>query len=216
MLKSQASLVLPVEFFPKGVAWATGYAGDPHLPLHPEEAACQANMGLGRRTEFALGRSLARAVLAQLNIQHFPLLIDPGSGAAIWPQGVVGAITHSKGFALVAAAPSSLMKGLGVDLELLGRLRSILWSRILTPRDLAWLKTQPVAQQSNLATLIFSAKEAFYKYQYPFTGRWLGLLDVSMRVDLKAATLHPFSDHYDLGNPIGRFHMSAERVLTVF
>ncbi len=216
MLTSQPPLVLPAGFFPKGVVWATGYTGDPHLPLYPEEAAHQAQMGLGRRTEFALGRSLARAVLAQLSIQHFPLLIDTASGSAIWPQGVVGAITHSKGFALVAAAPVSLMNGLGVDMELLGRLRSILWSRILTPVDLAWLKTQPVPQQADLATLIFSAKEAFYKYQYPLTGRWLGLLDVSMRVNLKAATLHPFSDHYDLGNPIGRFHMTAERVLTVF
>jgi 4'-phosphopantetheinyl transferase EntD len=43
---------------------------------------------------------------------------------------------------------------------------------------LAWIDSLPAATPAAAVTLIFSAKEAFYKCQYPLTGEPLGFHDV--------------------------------------
>jgi 4'-phosphopantetheinyl transferase EntD len=43
------------------------------------------------------------------------------------------------------------------------------------------------------ATLIFSAKEAFYKCQYTLSSEWLGFADISISISVESGgfTVHP-------------------------
>jgi len=84
----------------------------------------------------------------------------------------------------------------------------------------AWLLSLPKPQQQESAALIFSAKECFYKLQYPLTKQWLGFQDAAIRVNLdkksfkvtllkKASPLFPKS--FTLS---GRFLFHGERIFT--
>jgi 4'-phosphopantetheinyl transferase EntD len=48
------------------------------------------------------------------------------------------------------------------------------------PDEIAWLEALPEPDQAKGGVLIFAAKEAFYKCQYPLTREWLGFHDVVM------------------------------------
>lgn len=143
---------------PRGVAVA---AADPGL-LHPLLAG-EALPGAipARLREFSAGRYAARAAMATLGARIAP--IPPGDDRApIWPEGLVGTITHSATACLAAVAPQSLTAGLGLDLEEDAPLDATLWSEICRPEELAALGDTPGAQ----ARLIFAIKEAAYKAQY--------------------------------------------------
>ena len=59
-------------------------------------------------------------------------------------------------------------------------MRPPLWRRIATPSELAWLRAQ-ADQGERWATLLFSAKEAFYKAQYPSSSTFLGFQAAAFR-----------------------------------
>jgi len=52
---------------------------------------------------------------------------------------------------------------LGLDIEVAAAVAPDLWSRVATPRELAWLEAQAPSERRRLATVLFSAKECFYK-----------------------------------------------------
>ncbi len=67
-----------------------------------------------RRREFAGGRDCARRALAALGIA--PLAILSGErGEPLWPEGVVGAITHCAGYRGSAVARAGEVAALGID-----------------------------------------------------------------------------------------------------
>jgi 4'-phosphopantetheinyl transferase EntD len=71
-------------------------------------------------------------------------------------------------------ARRSTCAGIGFDAEAWGRVRPALWRRIATRPELAWLRAHPQDAGERWATLLFSAKEAFYKAQFPVSGSSLG------------------------------------------
>jgi 4'-phosphopantetheinyl transferase EntD len=76
----------------------------------------------------------------------------------------------------VAARKESL-SAIGIDSEIAGGVKAELWRHICTPSETAWLRSLPHAEQPAAATLIFSAKEAFYKCQYPLMREKLNFHD---------------------------------------
>ena len=68
--------------------------------------------------------------------------------------------------------------GLGLDTESSSAVGSELWSQICTERELEQLQGLPAQWRVRAASLIFSAKEAFYKCQYPITAEWLEFADI--------------------------------------
>ncbi len=54
---------------------------------------------------------------------------------------------------------------------------SEIWPRICVPEELAWIGSLPEAERRAAVTLIFSAKEAFYKCQYSLVADRLGFQD---------------------------------------
>ncbi|HEY0265490.1 MAG TPA: 4'-phosphopantetheinyl transferase superfamily protein [Rhizomicrobium sp.] len=131
-------------------------------PLDPAEAVHVAKAGESRRRDFALGRACARAALAGLG--HGDAVISIGAGGApVWPPGIVGSITHTRGYAAALAADEGLFRALGLDAERIGGVAENLFPRLFTPQERAGLAALDGAARAETATLFFSAKEAFFK-----------------------------------------------------
>jgi 4'-phosphopantetheinyl transferase EntD len=136
--------------------WDEGQA----VPFHPHEHVHVAKSAEKRRREFTLGRACARSALAGLG--HGDVVIAKGDdGAPVWPAGIVGSITHTKGYAAALAGESRRFAGVGIDAERKGGVTPELWPRLFTLAEQEILRAQ--LDPSLAATLFFSAKEASYK-----------------------------------------------------
>jgi len=162
---------------PDCVAVREGAVADNADPLRPAEAARVARAADSRRAEFAAGRSLARQALAALGGPD--CAVPSGQdGAPVWPAGYVGSITHSRGQVAAAVVLRADLRALGIDLEAGVRFQPGMERLVLLPDEIAALPAD--AGRALAATVRFCAKEAFYKMQYPLTGRRLGFLDAKV------------------------------------
>lgn len=207
---------------PPGVATAELDApGNPALLLAAERATLGA-AAPGRAREFAAGRLCARAAAARLGASQGPI----GARAdrrALWPPLLTGSITHSGNFSAAAVGDRRRFQAIGIDAERLGDLSRELWGHVLTSAELLRVELLPGPRQLNLATLVFSAKEAFYKCQYEVTQQWLEFADVTVEVVGPVAGGGRFTVKPDgragrcgLGvvPPIGRYMFARGLVLT--
>jgi 4'-phosphopantetheinyl transferase EntD len=150
--------------------------------LHPAEAHFVAMAVASRRREFALGRECARAALADLGFRDAVVPAEPDRSPR-WPRGVVGSISHSGDYVAAIAASQAVFRGIGIDLERLGRISDELWTHLFDDGERGHLFSAATEERQRLATTIFSAKESFYKAQYAWRGRWLDFKDVHVEVD---------------------------------
>ena len=155
--------------------------GDP-TQLLPSERDGKDRWAEKRIREFAAGRQCARLALQRLGYPPAPLL-SLADRRADWPVGVTGSITHCAGLACAVVAPVGLVRSLGVDVEVVDAVDEHLWPRVLNAAERAWLDTCPADERRLWATAIFSAKEAFYKCQYPVTAQWLEFEDVQVALE---------------------------------
>jgi enterobactin synthetase component D len=124
---------------------------------------------LKRQVEFLAGRVCAQQAIARLTGRKqaiIPLQSDRSPG---WPAGVVGAITHTAGYAAALVAPSTRYHGIGIDCEcVLSPDKLSLHEYICIPNELEDLLARySTWSPEKLLTLIFSAKESLYKCLYP-------------------------------------------------
>jgi 4'-phosphopantetheinyl transferase EntD len=145
--------------------------------LHPAEAEHVRGAVPKRRAEFAAGRWCARHALAELGIVDFTLLPNADRSPR-WPPGVVGSITHTDGYCAAVVADARRFRAIGVDAEIVGRVTGETWPQLFTEPEDAQLAAAPPAERARVATIMFSAKEAFYKCQYVLTEAWVGFHDV--------------------------------------
>jgi 4'-phosphopantetheinyl transferase EntD len=85
----------------------------------------------------------------------------------------VGSISHAWGYCAAVVARRATCAGLGLDVEEWGRVGAALWRQIATPPEIAWLRAQ-AEEAARWATILFSAKEAFYKAQFAVSRCFLG------------------------------------------
>jgi 4'-phosphopantetheinyl transferase EntD len=149
--------------------------------LLPEEVAATENWAPHRRTEFALGRDCARVALRKLGHANAPILFD-GDGAPKWPAGIVGSISHKRQNGIAVVGSSSLFAGVGVDLELdsADTAEADVMNRVCPSRDERKSAEAARGRVRSLAALCLSAKEAFFKLQFPITGAWLDWEDIEI------------------------------------
>ena len=147
--------------------------------MHPiEEQALGPHAVEGRRAMFALGRAAAREALGALGAVDAVAIPRGSSGEPVWPEGIVGSISHSREVAVAVVARRGDYVGLGVDIEDLGRGPSPRVARLVCrPSEMEWV--DPEAGTQRLA-LLFSAKEAVFKALYPIEGVWLGFADAEL------------------------------------
>ena len=161
------------QLLPKSVGVATS---DPRIQsggVLPAEAVAMAAMTPKRRREFTAGRLAARGAMAEVGHFGHPVPMD-ADRAPIWPQGLVGSISHTTSSAIALAADNSNFRSLAVDLEPDAPLDPALFEEILTEHEIRFLQTCRTEMRGRLARLFFSAKECAYKCQYPLTRALFG------------------------------------------
>ncbi|MBL8201895.1 MAG: 4'-phosphopantetheinyl transferase superfamily protein [Chromatiales bacterium] len=165
---------------PAGVIASAGAIADAVALLKPAELAPTARMSARRLQEYSAGRGHARKALERLGLRSPAIAVGPDR-APLWPAGFVGSISHAGDLVLAVAAPSSLIRGIGIDLEPALPLDADLVHRVCRPGELAALA--PAVASSQRGKLIFSAKESVYKCIAPLTGVFLEFEDVELLFD---------------------------------
>lgn len=126
-----------------------------------------------RQAEYFHGRLCARAALSGLcreTAVTTGMMREP-----VWPAGIVGSITHGPALAAAVALPSSRCRGIGIDIEEFAapEIRDALRSTVVSAREYALL--EELAHKIDigiLLTLVFSAKESFFKATSATVGRY--------------------------------------------
>ena len=154
--------------------------GDPNA-LYPDEARHLQKAVRKRLEEFAAGRLCARLLMREFGIDHFAIEVG-ADRQPLWPEILVGSITHTSGFCATVVAPKKSLRSVGIDTEISGSVKTELWRGICTVSETTWLRSLPESEQPFAATLIFSAKEAFYKCQFAVTHERLRFHDVSVEL----------------------------------
>ena len=168
--------------FPTGVAVAEMREPGDVSQLLPGEADTLTRAVPKRIGEFVAGRLSARRALAEFGIRNFALRVSQDRTPE-WPASVVGSISHTAGMYLAAVAAKSQVAALGIDCEVVGHVSAEIWPTICGATEYKWLDSLPARERPAAVTLIFAAKEAFYKCQYPLTREWLDFEDLHVRVD---------------------------------
>jgi len=114
-----------------------------------------------RRREFIAGRHCLREALFASGAEGPITLLSDGDGLPEIPMGYLGSISHSRGLCLAVVATGPEFIYLGVDVEKTNRIGSAAMERVVHPDEAAW-----VNGDQRKASLLFSAKEAFYKAQF--------------------------------------------------
>jgi 4'-phosphopantetheinyl transferase EntD len=167
-------------FPPGAVAADLREPGDPELLL-PAEAVHVGRAVRKRVEEFAAGRLCARRALAEFGIVDFAIKAADDR-QPIWPDSIVGSITHTRGYGAAVVAERRSAAALGLDSEVVGDVNAQIWPSICVPTETAWIESLPASEQAAAVTLIFSAKEAFYKCQYALVRERLNFRDVRVEV----------------------------------
>lgn len=166
-----------ISLFPKEMELGVGIS-DPRQPkgdLHPSEAAAVTRAVPKRRDEFRAGRDAARSAMRAIGVAPVALPSNPDR-LPDWPVGLAGSITHCDDLCL--AAVSRKARSIGLDIEPAADLPADLWGEILLPDELTAAKATD--SPGLAAKLVFSAKEAAYKAQYPLSRTLFGFLDLSV------------------------------------
>jgi enterobactin synthetase component D len=169
-----------------------------------------------RQREFFAGRRCSEQALLCLGAgsTHVGMAEDR---APIWPDGVVGSITHTGDFAAAAVAWAADVAGLGIDSE-----------RIICPAEARDIADICMVDEATLfdaphgrsfcefCTFVFSAKEAVFKCLFPLTRKFLEFSDVritSLDWNRKYFAWTAVGEHVGLGrlsHADGVMHTSVE------
>jgi 4'-phosphopantetheinyl transferase EntD len=165
-------------------------AGDDDRPvkLFPAEEAMVARAVEKRRREFATGRDCAHRALQRLGAAAGPVL-SGNRGEPVWPAGVVGSITHCRGYRGCAVAAATDLAAIGIDAEPHEPLPEGLIEKVAGGEEKGALAELARAEPAIAwDRLLFSAKEALYKAWYPLAERWLGFEDAVLTIDPRERT----------------------------
>jgi 4'-phosphopantetheinyl transferase EntD len=134
-----------------------------------------------RKREFATGRKLARAALAALDHPDVEILNGPDR-APIWPSGIAGSISHCDRVAVVAMTRAA-HGTVGIDVEHRDELKRELWKTVFLPHEIEALDADfDGPMRGRMALVLFSAKEALYKAQYPRTTTFMGFHELHVAI----------------------------------
>jgi 4'-phosphopantetheinyl transferase EntD len=192
---------------PSDVAVACAGLEDLAGPLHDVEARGLGSAVEARRHEFALGRTCARAALADLGLPQAAIPVGEHR-APVWPAAVVGSIAHSAELCVAAVANAHRYAGLGVDVERLQPLPAYVADLVVTDHERGVL-------QVGDEIVVFSAKETVFKVWWPLMRTWLGFEDVAVLLDHGAGTFTA-QTRADAGSARlkGRFKLAEGMVFT--
>jgi 4'-phosphopantetheinyl transferase EntD len=171
------------------IAWAPleALSGD----SHPDEWEDIAAAAPARQREFTAGRLLARALGETLGLPPIPLR-RAEDRSPLWPADRTGSLSHCDTLCAAAVGKRSAIQSIGVDIETIGRVEQKLWPTLFTEKEADYFSSLAPEKVARETTLFFSAKESFYKCQYPLTQEWVGFQDVEItRTDTHSLAIAP-------------------------
>lgn len=196
------------------------------LAIDPVEAEHVAGAVLRRRVEYSAGRWCARRALRRLGLPPLAVRTAPDRSPQ-WPVAVVGSITHTGdapgGYCGVAVARASEVRALGIDAEESTPLEASLWPTVLTEGERANLMARTgvdgAVDVGIVAKILFSAKECFYKAQFPLSRRFLDFRDVEVALvgddgGFVAQIVSRVSGELPLHSGRGKFLLSGTLIVT--
>jgi 4'-phosphopantetheinyl transferase EntD len=154
---------------------------DVDAALAAEERPALARAVDCRRGEYATVRYCARQALTVLGVPPAPILSRRRE--PLWPDGVVGSMTHCEGYRAAAVGRVGELVAIGIDAEPNLSLPVGVLARVATLEERRRLDN--VAMPGSIARdrLLFSAKEAVYKAWFPLARRELAFKEAEIVVD---------------------------------
>ncbi|MEU0379197.1 4'-phosphopantetheinyl transferase superfamily protein [Streptomyces cyaneofuscatus] len=152
---------------------ATREESVPDGTLFPEEEELVARSVPKRRNDFATARACARRAMGRLGLE--PVAVLHGKrGMPLWPEGIVGSLTHCDGYRAAALARDADVLSLGVDAEPHAPLPDGVGELVVRPSERERFAGPPAGEAGAAGAihwdrLLFSAKESVFKTWYPLT-----------------------------------------------
>jgi enterobactin synthetase component D / holo-[acyl-carrier protein] synthase len=173
---------------PPVVSVAEAFSDETPSPLYPQEEALVGQAVDKRRREFATARRCAREALAKLGVPDAPLLSGKNR-EPLWPDGIVGSITHCQGYRAAVVARRPDLASVGIDAEPHAPLPDGVLRVVALPQEAGRLAELSAADPGRCwDRLLFCAKESVYKAWFPLARRWLGFHDADVVIDPEAGT----------------------------
>lgn len=179
-----------------------------------------------RKKEYITGRFCAFMAAELLGVELISLDRGP-SREPIWPESLVGSISHTDGIALAVVGLKKAHKSVGIDIEGIinsGRFQTI-ERMVLTDNDKSFLELLDIepAQLGKIYTIIFSAKEALFKLIYPlcqcyFDFREADIVDLNFEkgiIALEVTSERPQMKDF-LATYSGEFSLVNNRAISFF
>jgi 4'-phosphopantetheinyl transferase EntD len=127
-----------------------------------------------RQAEFFAGRLAARHALARIHAAPYQVTIG-AMREPVWPQGIIGSISHSQQYAAAVALAAGRQCGIGIDIEhiVTEEVQASLLATAVNAAEFDYLRrldtVLPIAAR---LTIAFSAKESLYKGAFSSVGRF--------------------------------------------
>lgn len=143
-----------------------------------------------RRAEFLAGRYCAKKSLEMLGVFNIDIPIGKDR-SPVWPNNVVGSISHNSTHAVAVSGYRSHTQSVGVDIEAFISNETIdrLKNEVVNVDELHLLACMDI---SFIFTLIFSIKESFFKAAYPLVKNYFDFDAVSVLAINRAARMVKF------------------------
>ena len=198
---------------------AVGWAPLDALQGEPDPIEWQdiANASSSRQKEFIAGRQLVRALAESLALPDHALR-RAEDRSPVWPSDRAGSLSHCQRLCAAAVGKHPHYRGVGIDIETIGRVEKKLWPTLFTDNEINYFSSVEPALRDAETTAFFSAKEAFYKCQYPLTQQWVGFQDVELRrADSATLFIKPVEGTLQLWHqpPIHSSQVDAAHIVTL-
>jgi enterobactin synthetase component D len=144
-------------------------------------------------------------------------------GDPSWPPGTLGSLTHKDGTVAVTMVPAGFCAGVGLDAEVVAKVRPEFEARLTCRGEPALLTERANAlgvPRSQLLALLFSFKEALFKSHFPSGRRMFyfhdaEVLDISAQGAIRAKVLVDTGERTRAGHETGGFYLwKGDLVLT--
>jgi 4'-phosphopantetheinyl transferase EntD len=186
--------------------------------LYPAEMALVEGSASKRKTDFSTGRFCARKALEQLGIDQTEILTDPGK-QPIWPEGIVGSISHSSMLTGAIVGKSRNIVSVGLDIENIGGVELNMWDILFLESERQFLNSLNEEERNIYPTLLFSLKESFYKFQYPLTRQFLEFNEVEFNMKDEQISMKVLKEDYKMEYRLGelQFHwtLADQQLITL-
>jgi len=133
-----------------------------------------------RKAEFVAGRTVANDALERLGYSDFSIKIGE-LRSPVWPESVVGSISHSDNAAVAVAACISEQHALGIDIQPVVSTETLNEiSHLIIGSDEKKILSELGLDEERQLTVIFSAKESLFKAIFPYVRHYLEFSDAKL------------------------------------